>query len=63
MSRLTECDICGGLASLAAERPIYDDGLLTPNRRSAQITAYEEDVDCPKCGPRTQVVSIEDCPA
>ena len=64
IARLTECDVCGALASLETTRPIYADGQLTPGRRLGKISGVEEDIECPTCGARTQIVKPEeDCPA
>lgn len=57
VARLTECDVCGNLAALETVRPIYEGGQLSAQRRSAAIIGLEEDICCPSCGPRTQILS------
>jgi DNA-directed RNA polymerase subunit RPC12/RpoP len=56
MSRLVECDLCGSLSNLKAVRPIYDDGQISNMRDSAELMGVEQDIECPKCGYRTQVM-------
>ena len=63
MSRLVECEVCGSLSSLEFVQPVYDDGRLAPNRRSAEIIGLEQDINCPACGPRMQMAAeLDDCP-
>jgi hypothetical protein len=56
VSRLTECDVCGSLAALETVRPIYEGGQLSAQGRSAAIMSMEEDICCPSCGLRTQII-------
>jgi hypothetical protein len=49
--------VCGILAELESARPIYEGGQFTAQGRSAAIIGTEEDICCPSCGPRTQIVS------
>jgi hypothetical protein len=56
MSRLVECDLCGALSKLETIRPVYDDGQITNMRDSAELMGVEQDIECPSCGLRTQVI-------
>jgi hypothetical protein len=56
VARLTECDVCGGLAALETVRPIYEGGQLSAQSRAAAIIGMEEDICCPSCGRRTQII-------
>jgi hypothetical protein len=56
MARLVDCGECGALSCLESIRPVYHDGAVATRRRSAQIVGIEQDIDCPECGRRTQII-------
>jgi hypothetical protein len=63
MAKLTECDRCGSLATLETVRELYGDGQESPIGATECLT-IEEDIVCPVCGLRTQIIDpTEDCPA
>ncbi|HEX6962517.1 MAG TPA: hypothetical protein VF175_11665 [Lacipirellula sp.] len=62
MARLTECDRCGSLATLETVRELYGEGPSSASDKVNQTLTIEEDIVCPVCGLRTQVLdSSEDC--
>jgi hypothetical protein len=55
-TRLTICALCESLATIEERRPVYRDGQTKPSDASSRFSHYEEDVNCPYCGYRTQNV-------
>src|SRR4051812_26877124 len=58
ITRLTTCSHWDSLATLEGRR-VFNNGEVEGDRPSARVTHYEEDINCPQCGPRTQEVNLD----
>ncbi len=62
-TRLTACQVCGALATIDERRPAYSDGQAKASVPTSRMSFYEEDINCPQCGLRTQDVEPDLQPA